>query len=298
MRRKVLTLCLTVPAILLGMVLLVSVLASADLVQVSKRHIVRAKHDLERFLEYRDVEPVSPVALGLTTAITPTQSVWDMLGQIDRDRALTDLRRLTGEEPLCVTSGCYTLTHRFTGSEELGWAMDYLYENLLSLDYTLEFHDWSRSGYTDRNLIVWKTGILTPTEELYLVAHVDGVRSNLEDSFPAADDNGSSVVNLMELARIFSGRSFARTIVFFFSTGEEVGTLGSRAYLDGLTESELNTIKYVINADMTGYDANGDGVMNLAHGDHAPTVALAQVLSETIDAYQLNLDQRVVAGCP
>jgi Zn-dependent M28 family amino/carboxypeptidase len=119
-----------------------------------------------------------------------------------------------------------------------------------------------------------------------------------EDRYPAADDNASSVVNGLELARVFSSRSFGRTIVLFFSTGEEQGARGVREYLAQLSPDELAAIKYVINRDVTGYDANGDEVMELVHGGHPPSQALAQVMSATIDAYELNLDQRMIVGCP
>jgi hypothetical protein len=297
MNRKTLSLCLTIPAILLGLVFSISALTSVNLVRISKDYLVRSNHYVTRHLKSRDTQPVSPEELNLTTSISPTQAVWEMLAEVDRDRAEEDLRRLTGEEPLCISAGCYTITHRLTGSEELSRAMDYLYENLVTLDYTVEFQDWSRSGSTDRNLIARKTGVLTPTEEIYLVAHVDGVKESAQP-YPAADDNASSVVNGLELARVFNDRSFGRTIVLLFSTGEEQGARGVRGYLNHLSPAELAAIKYAINRDMTGYDGNGDGLVNLAHGDHPPTLALAQVMSETIAAYQLNLDQRVVAGCP
>jgi len=296
MNRRALNLCLTIPIILLGLVLFVGALAPLNLARVSKRFLVRSR-DYLHHLEYRLAQPVSPQELDLATPVSPAEVVWEMLGQVDRDRALNDLRQLTGEEPICVSTGCYTITHRLTGSEGLDWAQDYLYENLVSLGYMVEFQDWSRSGYADQNLIARKTGVLTPTEEVYLVAHLDGV-SGSGDRYPAADDNASCVVNGLELARLFSHRFFGRTVVLFFTTGEEQGTYGARAYLNQLAPDELGAIKYAINCDMTGYDANGDGLMNLAHGDHPPTVALAQVMSETIDAYQLNLDQRVVPGCP
>jgi hypothetical protein len=297
MKWKSLALGLIIPVLFLGLVLLVGTAPPDSLARTAHHYLLRSRYYVEGYLHNGEMLPSSPEDLNLATSITPTATVWDMLAEVDRDRAEADLRRLTGEEPLCISSGCYTITHRLTGSQELGWAMDYLYENLVALGYTVEFQDWSRSGYTDRNLIARKTGVLTPTEEIYLVAHVDGVKLSPKP-YPAADDNASSVVNGLELARIFNGRTFARTIVLLFSTGEENGKLGVKEYLDHLSPAELAAIKYVINRDMTGYDGNGDRLMNLAHGDHAPTMALAQVMSETIDAYQLNLDQRVVTGCP
>ena len=189
-----------------------------------------------------------------------------------------------------------TITNRLTGSEGLDWAKDYLYEDLVSLGYSVEIRDWSWSGYADQNLIARKLGVFTPTEEIYFVAHLDGVKES-EERYPAADDNASGVVDGLELARIFSSFSFARTVVLLFSTGEEQGTIGVQRYLDQLSPEELSSIKYVINVDMIGYDGNGDGVMELWHGGHSPSLALAQMMSEIIDAYQLDLDQRFVVGC-
>ena len=297
MNRKALNLCLTIPTVLLGLVLMVGVLTSVNLVRIAKESIAHSRRYVIRYLEYRDTQPVSPKELNLTTPISPTEVIREMLGQVDRDRALNDLRRLTGEEPICVSAGCYTITNRLTGGEGLGWAMDYLYENLAALGYSVESQGWSRSGYTDQNLIARKAGVLTPTEEIYLVAHVDGVKPS-QERYPAADDNASSVVNGLELARIFSKHLFGRTLILFFSTGEEQGTLGVKDYLARLSPDGLSAIKYVINRDMTGYDANGDRVMELVHGDHPPTVALAQVMSQTIDTFQLDLDQRIIVGCP
>jgi hypothetical protein len=295
MKRKWRALFLIIPVVLLGFGLLVG-MVPASLARTAKDYLLRSQCYAGGDGRDGGLLPSSSEDLNLATPITPTATVWQMLAEVDRHRAEADLRRLTGEEPLCISAGCYTIAHRLTGSEELGRAMDYLYENLVTLDYKVGFQDWSRSGYSDRNLIARKTGVLSPTEEIYLVAHVDGVKQGPQP-YPAADDNASSVVNGLELARVFDDRSFGRTIVLLFSTGEEKGKLGVHEYLDHLSPAELAAIKYVINRDMTGYDANGDGLMNLAHGDHPPTLALAQVMSEVIDAYQLNLDQQVVAGC-
>jgi hypothetical protein len=288
--RKVL---LMLSVVTLSLIILAGLVPPKALAQIARGYFLRSQYFVEYYLQNGEVLPSSAADLNLTTPITPTETIMEMLAKVDRDRAEVDLRRLTGEEPLCIKSGCYTITHRLTGSQELEWTMEYLYENLDSLGYTVRFADWSN----DRNLIATKTGVTSPTEEIYLVAHVDGVRQSTE-RYPAADDNASSVVNGLELARVFSNYSFDRTIVLFFSTGEEQGTRGVREYLNSLSSTELAAIKYVINRDVTGYDANGDGVMELVHGSHPPSVALAQVMSEAIDAYQLNLDQRMIVGCP
>lgn len=247
--------------------------------------------------DYGSVTPFSTTQLSQTIVISPTDVIAEMLGQVNRNRVVNDLRRLTGEEPICTNTGCYTAANRLTGSEGLHWAMDYIHEDLVSLGYSVEFRDWSRSGLGDRNLIARKAGVFAPTEEVYFVAHVDGVKSAAEERFPAADDNASGAVDNLELARILSTYSFSRTVVLLFSTGEEQGALGVESYLAQLSSEELSAIKYVIDVDMVGYDANRDGAMELWYGDHLPSLAVAQMMSETIGAYQLELAPSIVVGC-
>lgn len=228
--------------------------------------------------------------------VTPDPVSRTMLAQINRDRTLNDIRQLTGDVPICSSNGCNLIDHRKQGSVGLDWAMSYVQENLVNRGYAPELWDWSSAGYAGRDLIVRKPGVVTPTEEIYVVAHLDGVKDTAP-RYPAADDNASGAVDLLEVARILEGYSFDRTIVFLFSTGEEVGTLGVSAYLDHFSPAELGRIKYAINVDMIGYDGNGDKVMELWHGGHPPSLALTQLISETIYAYQLNLIPKLVVGC-
>jgi len=277
MNRRTLTLC---AAILLGLFFAVGL-----------------KSACREQKEYGDMQPVSIRELSETTVISPTEVVWEMLGQVNQNRALSDLRRLTGEEPICAGTDCYTITNRVTGSEGLHRATDYVFNSLVSLGYSVAFRSWSRSESSDRNVIARKTGVYAPSEEIYFVAHVDGVKPSAEERFPAADDDASGVVDNLELARILSSHSFSRTVVLLFTTGEEQGTLGVRSYLDQLSPQELGSIKYAVDVDMVGYDGNRDGVMELWHGGHAPSMAVTQIMSETIVAYQLDLIPRFVVGC-
>jgi hypothetical protein len=248
-------------------------------------------------MQFQATRPGSGQESSLTAAISPTPVVWDMLGQVNRDRALSDLRRLTGEEPVCAGSDCYTITNRLTGSEGLLWATDYISKELVSLGYSVEFQNWSRAGNSDRNVIARKPGAYAPGEEIYFVAHVDGVKPSAEERFPAADDDASGAVDNLELARILSSHTFSRTVVLLFTTGEEQDRLGVRSYLDQLSPQELSAIKVAVDVDMVGYDGNGDGVMELWHGGHAPSMALTQMMRDTIAAYQLDLIPRFVVGC-
>jgi hypothetical protein len=235
--------------------------------------------------------------LSQTDVISPEDSIREMLGQVNKDRAVNDLRRLAGEAPICTSSGCRTAANRLTGSEGLRWAMGYIYEDLVSRGYSVEFRSWAREGRSDRNLIARKVGVSAPTEEVYLIAHVDGIKLSGAERFPAADDNASGAVDILEVARVLSTHSFSRTLVLLFSTGEEQGALGVRSYLDSLSDKELSAIKVAIDVDMVGYDKNGDAVMELWYGDHPPSLAVTQMMSKTISTYQLDLAPDIVVGC-
>jgi hypothetical protein len=233
----------------------------------------------------------------LQVAAAADDFVWNLLGEVNFERALNDLNLLTGEVPICIDNSCYTINNRLTGSDGLQWGKDYVSAELTRHGYLVEIHDWSLSGYSDQNIVARKTGVLHPEEEIYLVAHLDGAKSIWSDKFPAADDNGSGVVDILEVARVLSKYSFERSVVFLISTGEEQGTLGVLSYLDQLTADEIGAIKYAINIDMVGYDANQDGAMELWYGDHEPSLELVTRMNEIILNYQLGLFPEFVVGC-
>ena len=89
---------------------------------------------------------------------------------------------------------------------------------------------------------------------LIMVANYDTAREDVldgESPNPGADDNGSGVAALLEVARLMSARTWNQTVIFLASTAEEQGTFGSghfvqRALIDGLQ------INAVLNNDMIG----------------------------------------------
>jgi len=234
---------------------------------------------------------------GQTTDVSPEDAIWHMLGRVNRARAVADLRRFAGEEPICTTSGCQTILNRRTGSEGLRWTMDYIFEELADLGYVVEFEDWTRKKRSDRNLIARKVGMIAPTEEVYIVSHVDGANEGDEERFSSAEDNATGAVDLLETARVLSTYSFSRTLVLFFSTGEEQGASGVRSHLDQLSAAELSRITVAVDVDMVGYDANEDRLMELWHGDDPVSMPVTRIMSETIRTYQLDLLPLIIAGC-
>ncbi len=101
------------------------------------------------------------------------------------------------------------------------------------------FPESAKEFLSDRNLIgiVRGSDPAVADEVIVVGAHFDhvGVGRPVEgDSiYNGADDDASGVVAVLEAARdLASGRPPRRTVVFVLFTGEEVGGLGSRWYLD------------------------------------------------------------------
>jgi acetylornithine deacetylase/succinyl-diaminopimelate desuccinylase-like protein len=231
--------------------------------------------------------PAAPLELA-----EPLPAVWQMLARVDPERAAADFRLLSGVEPLCGAAGCVKILERPTGSAGLSLAKDYVAGQLAGQGFSVARQDWSKAGYSDQNLVARKPGARLPGETITFVAHLDGVSGS-----PAADDNASGVVALLELARALNGCSLSRTLVLLVTTGEEQGTLGAQSYLEQLPEQELQSIRYAINLDMLGYDANGDGAMELWHGGHPASSGLASLLAGLIETYQLELAPELATGC-
>jgi Zn-dependent M28 family amino/carboxypeptidase len=127
-----------------------------------------------------------------------------MIGQVILERASDDLKHLSGDLPICNEHGCYTIQNRITGSEGLHWAKEYVFAELTKLNYSVEVQDWSLDGYVDQNIIARKAGKSLPGEEIIFLAHPDGPGTSVDGRFPAADDNGSGAVDLLEMARVLN----------------------------------------------------------------------------------------------
>ncbi len=96
-------------------------------------------------------------------------------------------------------------------------------------------------------------GIKRASEEAVLVsAHYDHL--GIDDNgvmYPGADDNASGVAVMLAMARAASQDTFAHTVIFVAFGAEELGLIGSGAYVRDPTWP-LNRTRAVINFDMVG----------------------------------------------
>ncbi|WP_142415336.1 M28 family peptidase [Hathewaya massiliensis] len=102
-------------------------------------------------------------------------------------------------------------------------------------------------GTTDsHNLITEIKGTHYPEEVIVFMAHYDSTPFS-----SGAYDNGAGSVNIMEILRHYLKNPPKRTLKFIWFGSEEVGLLGSKAYVKE-HEKELENIKFGINVDLGG----------------------------------------------
>jgi hypothetical protein len=78
-------------------------------------------------------------------------------------------------------------------------------------------------------------------------AHLDSVVAG-----PGINDDGSGTAALLETALMMAGSAPQNTLRFAFWAGEELGLLGSTAYVEGLSQAERDRIALYMNYDMVG----------------------------------------------
>jgi len=102
------------------------------------------------------------------------------------------------------------------------------------------------SQATDQNVIAELPG--SNTDNVVMAgAHLDSVPAG-----PGINDNGSGSAAILETALMMAKVKPQNTIRFAWWGGEELGLVGSTAYVDGLSQGEKDRIALYLNYDMVG----------------------------------------------
>jgi hypothetical protein len=95
-------------------------------------------------------------------------------------------------------------------------AADYIEQTFAELGYRPVDEPFESRGKAVRNIIAEKPGNAVPEEIVLIGAHYDTVEGS-----PGANDNGSGVAALLELARLLADRELPRTVRFVAFVNEE-----------------------------------------------------------------------------
>jgi peptidase M28-like protein/PA domain-containing protein len=103
--------------------------------------------------------------------------------------------------------------------------------------------------------LVAETAGGSPDHVLMIGGHIDSAMDG-----PGINDNGSGTMTILEIGRRLAAATSGPqspagdgwTVRLAFWTGEEIGLLGSSAYVEGLDSAEIGTIEAYLNFDMLG----------------------------------------------
>ena len=134
----------------------------------------------------------------------------------------------------------------------------YLQETLEKIGYAVERQDYQSRGVEVANLVVEVPGSTHVKEIVVVGAHYDTA-----DGHAGANDNGTGVVGLLELARMFHGATPARTLRFVFFVNEEppffqTELMGSLVYARRC-ESQGEAVVGMLSLETMGYYSDAKG---------------------------------------
>lgn len=177
--------------------------------------------------------PTQTVASTVSLAPTADRSV-DRSAEVGR-RARAHIESLTSIGP------------RVAGSQAESQAAAYVSVALGALGYQPQIRpfvatSWSHRQITSANVVAVKPG--ASPRQIVVGAHYDSVSKGL-----GADDNASGVAVMLEVAELLAYELTPYTICFVAFGAEEVGFLGSAAFVAEMSEEERADTLLMVNLD-------------------------------------------------
>jgi aminopeptidase YwaD len=118
----------------------------------------------------------------------------------------------------------------------------------------VEVHEFKFNGKTHQNLILnLQSAANSKLSPILIGAHYDAVPGT-----PGADDNGTGVAVLLEMAKIFAKHPLKYPVRLVAFDLEEYGLLGSTAYAKYLKDKQ-EKLRLMLSLEMLGYCNHGPG---------------------------------------
>ncbi len=141
---------------------------------------------------------------------------------------------------------------------ELVTTADYIHDTFKELGYMPDIQAYQSDGRTVKNLVAELVGTSVPWEIVVVGAHYDSVLGS-----PGANDNGSGVAAMLELARLLKDRKPGRTVRFVAFVNEEppfyyTEEMGSRVYATRARERG-ERITAMLSLETIGYYSDAPG---------------------------------------
>ena len=219
-----------------------------------------------------------------------------MLGQVSSDKLYNYVGGLSGEWAVPIDGSAYTIATRYTwASTPIQKATRYTHDFFQSLGLPTDYDYYFISGVERRNVMAQQIGVGQPSRIILLTAHMDSYSTSSPLALaPGADDNASGSAAVMHIAEILRNYQFDCTLRYVLFTGEEQGLVGSYYYAEDVYNLGED-IEGVLNLDMIAYNNLGGPSIELhTRPGNASDLAIANLFSNAVDAYQINLDPYIL----
>jgi len=216
------------------------------------------------------------VTLSIAQSYAP--KIEEIFNRTDLDSLVSNVRILSGEDSVMIADSMALITHRvsYWGND---LAADFIKQKLES--YGLETYDQRYSEH-GRNIYAIQRGVQFPDKYFIYCAHYDAV------AFHCADDNASGTAGILEAARILSKEQVNYSIIYALWDEEESGGIGS-GYFASQADTNNLQIEGVLNFEMSGWDSDGDGLIDIHTREYANSVSLAEIFAAVDSLYNLPL---------
>jgi len=193
-------------------------------------------------------------------------------------------KEITGDTIVNISGVPKRIVSRFGGTQGNLLAAQYLYGMFASYGLAVKYQSLGNNAY---NVIGWKTGTKYPNKYFLIGAHYDNkLNSGLTDTIYGADDNGTGISSLLEIARLVNGFNTEYSIAFVAFNFEETTEQGSFMYADS-ARIHGDSLLGVLNAEMLGYDSNGDNKITVIADPNSEM--LYNQFASSLTNYQINL---------
>ncbi len=259
-------------------------------------------------LGYVAARPVVISEIDVTAAVASESIVSSLLEQVESDRLMSHIRSLQGFRTRHIGST------QVSPQEGIGAARKYIKDqleifsaasggNLYTFEQRFEAFVTSDEKSTGYNIVSAISGAELNAGTIIIGAHYDSVGTPLADGeayAPGANDNGSGVAALLELARIMSTAQYRATIMFVFFSAEEFNRQGSINFAAWVRDKNIDMLG-MINVDTIGnvHDQNGNRndrqirVFSAGPNDTSVSRKMAREANFLGYNYNLALDLRV-----
>lgn len=215
-------------------------------------------------------------------------TVEQVLNEVSLDSLVLYVKQLSGAEAVEIQGQRDTIYSRHYEHDDNEKAFFFLKTQLGRMGYEVEVQQFSVSG---KNIIGTKRGSKYSNQYFLIGAHYDSQPA--VDIAPGANDNGSGVAAIIEAARVLKEVSLPYTVKFAFWDEEEIGLLGSRAFVRTIGSNEEQMLGY-INLDMIAWDGNDDSMTEVHVTDVLQSLQLAEVILKCNADYQIGLNLKLV----